>query len=588
MKKLLFIFTLFFSVIFAVCCSKPEIKLVGEDSVELGCSIVLTTNYEGDEEIVWESSHPNTASVVDGVVTGNEIGDAIITVKIGGVSKSKVITVTSPVIQITIEGETSIIIGKSSKFNATLSKETNEPVEWKSSDTSIATVDSDGKVTGISEGQVIISASVYENKSEFTVFITKKNPYAISLRGKNVLARGKEMQLEYTVYPSDASNELIFVSENEDILTVNASGVVKAVSEGKGVIKAYSKFNESIASTIEIEVKKPAPDEIRISGETEIMQGGFSTLNIDVIGNDVTKEVVWESENPKVAVCYNGIVLGVNKGKTNIRAKSVIDNSVFGSIEISVKAYENKGHTQAEIDKVNEIISKMTLSQKVGQMFVIGFNGTEMNKTLEDVIEEYNFGNVIYMGYNVSRPQTLSKLSNDIQEKMIKENGVPAFITIDQEGGRVARLIDGGTHFISEMAMGATGDYNNTYLEGVAMGKELRNYGINVDFAPVLDVNNNPNNPVIGIRSYSDNPILVSLYGNNMIAGLMESDVMACSKHFPGHGNTSVDSHYGLPTITTPIEELYQTELAPFIRSICNGIDSIMTTHIIFKAIDSE
>mgnify|MGYP003298562243 CR=1 FL=1 len=155
------------------------------------------------------------------------------------------------------------------------------------------------------------------------------------------------------------------------------------------------------------------------------------------------------------------------------------------------------------------------------------------------------------MAYNVTNPNTLSKMSDDIQNKMLKENNVPGFITIDQEGGRVIRLTNGGTHFISNMALAATNDINNGYLEGQAIGKELRNYGINCDFAPVLDVNNNPENPIIGIRSYSDNPVLVSLFGNKMIDGLQEANVMACSKHFPGHGNTSVDSHYGLPKITS-------------------------------------
>jgi len=192
------------------------------------------------------------------------------------------------------------------------------------------------------------------------------------------------------------------------------------------------------------------------------------------------------------------------------------------------------------------------------------------------------------MAYNVTNPSTLSILSNDIQNKMVKENTVPGFITIDQEGGRVVRLTNGGTHFVSNMAVAATNNINNTYLEGQAIGQELINYGINCDFAPVLDVNNNPENPIIGIRSYSDNPVLVSLYGNNMISGLKQSNVMGCSKHFPGHGNTSVDTHYGLPTITSDYEQLYQTELAPFISAIANGIDSIMTTHIIFNAIDNQ
>ena len=191
------------------------------------------------------------------------------------------------------------------------------------------------------------------------------------------------------------------------------------------------------------------------------------------------------------------------------------------------------------------------------------------------------------MGANVANPATIAKMSNDIQSQMVASNLVPAFISIDQEGGRVVRLSNGGTHFISNMAMLATNDENNTYLQGLAVGKELRNYGINANFAPVLDVNNNPANPVIGARSYGENPFLVARYGVGLINGLRDSKVMATSKHFPGHGNTSVDSHSGLPVITSSKEDLYKIELAPFIASIGEGIDAIMTTHIIFTAIDS-
>ena len=138
------------------------------------------------------------------------------------------------------------------------------------------------------------------------------------------------------------------------------------------------------------------------------------------------------------------------------------------------------------------------------------------------------------------------------------------------------------------MGISATNNISNCYALGNAMGKELYNYGINVDFTPVLDVNNNPFNPIIGIRSYSDNPINVASYGNAMHDGLNASNIISCAKHFPGHGNTNVDSHVGLPTVNASLHELYQMEFAPFISAISNGIDALMTTHIIFNAVDSE
>ena len=315
-------------------------------------------------------------------------------------------------------------------------------------------------------------------------------------------------------------------------------------------------------------------------------QGEYQTLNYEVLGDDVTNEVVFSSSNNKVAIVYNGTVLAVNKGTAVITVTSKVNSEISNQIKITVTGIDKEIISKEDEELAESILSNMSLSQKVGQMLMGGFSGTTMSSSLNTAIQEFHIGNVIYMGANVSNPSTISTMSNDIQNAMINNNGIAAFISTDQEGGRVARLTNGGTHFISNMAMGAINDPEYTYAQGLACGKELRHYGINMDLAPVLDVNNNADNPIIGIRSYSDNPILVATNGTNMIKGLKDAKVAACSKHFPGHGNTSVDSHYGLPTITTSKDELYQIELAPFISSIANGIDSIMTTHIIFSAID--
>ncbi len=192
------------------------------------------------------------------------------------------------------------------------------------------------------------------------------------------------------------------------------------------------------------------------------------------------------------------------------------------------------------------------------------------------------------MGYNVPDGETAGAFTTELQNEIVATTNIPAFICIDQEGGRVTRLVNGGTRFLGNMALAASNNPQNAYLVGKATGEELKNYGINFDLAPVLDVNNNPNNPIINNRSYSDNAITVSLFGRQMIIGLAESNVMGCAKHFPGHGNTSTDSHTSLPKITSTKEDLYSIELAPFISAIAGGIDAIMTTHIIFSAIDKE
>ena len=577
----LFSFLLLFSLI---GCEKKELILNGEDRVEVGSSIVLTHNFQNSADEIWESSDVNIAEVFNGMVIGNSVGNVTITLTIGEATTSKEITVVANPINITIVGQNLVEIGKSIKLDVELSKEIEEEIVWQSDDETIAKVNQNGLVRGISSGTTTIKASVLGNTSEFVITVIPKN-YTIAIIGKNVMMVGEEYNFEYSDNIGNISS-VVWDIDNKDVASITSDGLLVAKNTGEVVVTVYLKGNKDIFSSFLVKVVLPAPESIKLSGDNKVVQGKTINLESNVTGDNVTKEVVWTSSNPKVAIVYQGIVLGVTAGTTVIKASSVVDENIYDSIEITVEKYNPKEESKDDLEKVNKIIESMTLSQKIGQMFVVGLGGTTMPNDLSSAIENYNFGNVIYMAYNVTNPNTLSKMSDDIQNKMLKENNVPGFITIDQEGGRVIRLTNGGTHFISNMALAATNDINNGYLEGQAIGKELRNYGINCDFAPVLDVNNNPENPIIGIRSYSDNPVLVSLFGNKMIDGLQEANVMACSKHFPGHGNTSVDSHYGLPKITSSYDELYQTELAPFISAIANGIDSIMTTHIIFSAID--
>lgn len=296
------------------------------------------------------------------------------------------------------------------------------------------------------------------------------------------------------------------------------------------------------------------------------------------------ESLIWKSSSPEFAIVHNGRVLAVQQGTTTITAHDFTGVELL-NVEINVKKYEEQIEEDPEIEA---IIAKMTLEQKIGQMFCVGFSGTTLDPHLVEAVKQYHFGNIIYMGANVENPDTLGELTDQIQELMIKHNTVPAIISTDQEGGRVARLVNKGTRFIGNMAMGGTANYTNAYLEGLAVGAELKHYGINADLAPVFDTNNNPENINIGVRSYSDNPIDVLKNGINMYRGLKENNVMGTLKHFPGKGNTTLDSHFDLPTITIPLDKLYQTELAPFIGGIYNQVDAIMSAHIIFSAIDDK
>jgi len=233
-------------------------------------------------------------------------------------------------------------------------------------------------------------------------------------------------------------------------------------------------------------------------------------------------------------------------------------------------------------------IKHMSLEQKIGQILMVGFPSDKYDDHIKELVEEYKIGNFILFSRNIKDKFQLADLNYEIQRNVIKHVGIPAFIGIDQEGGMVTRIHESTTFLPGNMAIAATGDPNNACRIGEISGKELRALGININFAPVLDVNSNPENPVIGVRSYSDNPEMVADFGIKYIEGLQKENVIATAKHFPGHGDTSVDSHLDLPVITHEKERLETTELKPFKKAIENGVDAIMSAHILFTAYENE
>jgi len=230
----------------------------------------------------------------------------------------------------------------------------------------------------------------------------------------------------------------------------------------------------------------------------------------------------------------------------------------------------------------------MTLEQKIGQVMLIGFDGINVDVELRRMISQYHVGGVILFARNVQSPPQVAALTNELQQIAIESGSPGLFIAIDQEGGRVARLTEdkGFTEFPAAMAVTATGDPQNAYRVAAAMAAELRAVGINVDFAPDLDVNNNPTNPVIGIRSFSSDPARVAKYGLAFAKGLQENGILAFGKHFPGHGDTSTDSHMDLPLVPYDRARLDQIELIPFKAAIDANFAGIMSAHVTFPAID--
>ncbi|WP_336788046.1 glycoside hydrolase family 3 protein [Paenibacillus sp. MMO-177] len=227
-----------------------------------------------------------------------------------------------------------------------------------------------------------------------------------------------------------------------------------------------------------------------------------------------------------------------------------------------------------------------SLREKVGQLFVFGFHGYEPTEEIASLIEKYGIGGTIYFGRNVRNAKQVHQLSGSLKDIAGRAGRPNMLVAIDQEGGMVARIVDGVTLMPGNMALGATGSAEGAGETARVCGEELRLLGVTMNYAPCLDVNNNPDNPVINVRSYGDRPQIVSELGKAALLGYQASKVAATVKHFPGHGDTSVDSHHDLPVLPHSRERLDAIELAPFRAAIAAGTAAIMTAHVCLPALD--
>lgn len=259
-------------------------------------------------------------------------------------------------------------------------------------------------------------------------------------------------------------------------------------------------------------------------------------------------------------------------------------------------------NTKAE-SRVDQLLKNMTLDQKIGQMLMPDFRQwkaqgeekpidfTVINREVAQIIDRFDLGGVILFAQNVKTTEQTLQLTHDLQMAATNNesnNGnIPLLLSIDQEGGVVYRL-GSGTALPGNMAIGATRNVQYAKDAGAIIGRELNALGINTNFAPVLDVNNNPLNPVIGLRSFSSDPHLVGELGIAMMKGMQENNVITAAKHFPGHGDTAVDSHVGLPIVDKTKEELLKTELKPFKLAIENGVDMLMSAHIQYPQLEAD
>lgn len=230
-----------------------------------------------------------------------------------------------------------------------------------------------------------------------------------------------------------------------------------------------------------------------------------------------------------------------------------------------------------------------TITEQAGQMLMAGLQGTSLDKDAEDLICNYKVGGFILFGRNFESPKQLSDFICELQSlALTKGNGTPLFISVDQEGGRVARLKEPFTEYPFAGVLGIAKSEELAYNFGSALAKELLAVGINMDFAPVLDVNSNPANPIIGDRAFSDDPEWVARLGGAFVRAFNDEGILPVGKHFPGHGDTTLDSHLHLPYVNRDVNSLENIELHPFSKVLKNGLNVVMTAHVIYPAWDEK
>ena len=232
-------------------------------------------------------------------------------------------------------------------------------------------------------------------------------------------------------------------------------------------------------------------------------------------------------------------------------------------------------------------LSSMTVAQKIGQLLIVPSTSVDLNEDVGRFITATHAGNIVVLDSSGETPSQLRDELGQLQQVAQASNaGIPLLIGVDQEGGDISRLQQGFTLFPDAMALGAAGSADLAREQGRAMGEEMRATGINLDLAPVMDVNTNPDNPVIGLRSFGDRPPLVEQLGTAFIAGLHDAGVLATAKHFPGHGATSQDSHVTLPVVTEDQSTLEQVDLPPFQAALRAGVDAVLVAHVSYPALD--
>ena len=226
------------------------------------------------------------------------------------------------------------------------------------------------------------------------------------------------------------------------------------------------------------------------------------------------------------------------------------------------------------------------IRREIGQLLFGSLPGTTITAEIRSLAREFSLGGVTLFSRNIEEPDQVAELSVDVQS--LAASGLPLWVSVDQEGGRVARLRKPFTEWPPMAVLGRSGNVELAGRFAAALAEELKAVGITLDYAPVLDILTNPKNPVIGDRALAEDAASVAQLGAAIVRGLQDNGVAACGKHFPGHGDTSVDSHLDLPLVEHPPDRIRRVECVPFRDAIGADVAFIMTAHVLVPSLDEE
>jgi len=276
-----------------------------------------------------------------------------------------------------------------------------------------------------------------------------------------------------------------------------------------------------------------------------------------------------------------------NAGNTSENTSKDTVNEQMNSADSTIPK-ENSSQAWEIKNTVFDILKEMSIDEKIGQLFIVGFEGTTPNNALIKMLTDKHVGGVILFKRNINNPENLRKLNNSLKEINSGVSKIPLFISVDEEGGRLSRMPEQLSKLPAAKSIGEINDENISYEVGSLIAQLTKSFGFNMNFAPVLDIWSNPENTVIGDRAYGTDPEVVLKNGVKVMEGIRDGGVIPVVKHFPGHGDTIVDSHEGLPVVNYDMDRLENFELVPFQSATNNNADAVMVAHILMRNIDPD